>query len=84
LELKKKLVVIKTHRPQPNRLHPRVLVSLTAPKKCAEGRVFDRHFLGGRFVPPALAAEFNVPVGRYQFDDPICRIDDNGEPDYLF
>jgi NAD(P)H-hydrate epimerase len=38
-----------------------LLVSLTAPKLCA--RFFPgRHFLGGRFVPPVLAAKYDLQL----------------------
>lgn len=37
---------------------PQILVSLTAPKPCS-AHFRGKHFLGGRFVPPALAKKFN-------------------------
>lgn len=42
---------------------PNVLVSLSAPKVCArrlEGSA--RHYLGGRFIPPRLASEFDLSL----------------------
>jgi NAD(P)H-hydrate epimerase len=40
---------------------PDVLISLTTPKLCA--KIFPgRHFIGGRFLPPAVAAKYNVQV----------------------
>jgi NAD(P)H-hydrate epimerase len=45
-------------------LRPAVLISLTAPKLCA--RFFHgRHFLGGRFVPPALVERFGLVLPSY-------------------
>lgn len=42
---------------------PQVLVSLTTPKESA--RNFPgRHFVGGRFLPPAMAAKYNVNVSH--------------------
>jgi NAD(P)H-hydrate epimerase len=48
-------------------LAPDVLVSLTAPKRCAEG-FRGRHFLGGRFVPPGLARRYGLEglAGMYE------------------
>ena len=40
-------------------LRPDVLVSLSAPKLCAAGYAGE-HWLGGRFVPDALADEFHI------------------------
>ena len=40
-------------------LSPDVLVSLTAPKKCAAA-FKGRHFLGGRFVPPRLRERYGL------------------------
>ena len=43
-------------------LNPQVLVSLSAPKPCSQ-YFTGLHYLGGRFIPPKLAAElqFEVP-----------------------
>ena len=43
---------------------PDVLVSLTAPKLCAK-RHTGRHFVGGRFLPPALAEKYNIRMPPY-------------------
>ncbi|KAJ2214294.1 hypothetical protein EV179_003073 [Coemansia sp. RSA 487] len=42
-------------------LNPDMLISLTAPKICA--RMFNGryHYLGGRFVPPDMASDLNLP-----------------------
>lgn len=46
---------------------PDVLVSLTAPKLCAQHFVSlgRRHFVGGRFLPPALANKYKVRMPPY-------------------
>jgi NAD(P)H-hydrate epimerase len=44
------------------KLTPSMLISLTAPKPCARG-FRGKHWLGGRFVPPRLAAEYNLYAG---------------------
>ncbi|KAL3094514.1 hypothetical protein niasHT_026280 [Heterodera trifolii] len=41
-------------------LNPLALISLTAPKQCAQFFKGEYHFLGGRFVPPALIQKFGL------------------------
>eukprot|EP00053_Salpingoeca_punica_P011686 m.104180 g.104180 ORF g.104180 m.104180 type:complete len:313 (-) comp15745_c0_seq1:357-1295(-) len=41
------------------------LVSLTAPKLCAKHFTGPHHYLGGRFVPPALAAKYRLDLPPY-------------------
>ena len=41
--------------------HPDVLISLTAPKISAK-KFEGRHFVGGRFLPPAIAKKYGVQV----------------------
>jgi hydroxyethylthiazole kinase-like uncharacterized protein yjeF len=60
-----------------NGLRPDMLVSLTAPKLCARGFHGRHHYLGGRFVPPAVAEKYalrlpDYPRGR---PDQCVRID---------
>jgi NAD(P)H-hydrate epimerase len=43
---------------------PQVLVSLTAPKNSSKG-FLGRHFCGGRFLPPKLAAKYNIQMPNY-------------------
>jgi hydroxyethylthiazole kinase-like uncharacterized protein yjeF len=45
-------------------LVPDVLVSLTAPKQSARSFT-GRHFIGGRFLPPALAEKYSVRMPPY-------------------
>ncbi|KAJ1952390.1 hypothetical protein GGI12_006253, partial [Dipsacomyces acuminosporus] len=42
-------------------LFPDMLVSLTAPKLCAKLFKGRFHYLGGRFVPPEMAKELQIP-----------------------
>lgn len=54
-------------------LRPDVLISLTAPKLAAvhfEGR----HYLGGRFVTPALIARFGLTLPAYQGADQFVEL----------
>lgn len=48
-----------------NGLKPAMLISLTAPKKCAQTFKGRYHYLGGRFLPPSLASEFNIMLPCY-------------------
>ena len=41
--------------------HPDVLISLTAPKLSAK-QFKGRHFVGGRFLPPAIADKYGIRV----------------------
>ncbi|KAF0683280.1 Aste57867_24712 [Aphanomyces stellatus] len=45
-------------------LDPHILVSLTAPKACAQ-HFTGSHYVGGRFVPPALAKAYNLVTPAY-------------------
>jgi len=45
-------------------LRPQVLVSLTAPKKCAAFFI-GRHYVGGRFVPPFVAEKYGLRLPPY-------------------
>lgn len=46
-------------------LAPDMLVSLTAPKMCARSFQGAHHYLGGRFVPPAIASKFSLRLPPY-------------------
>ena len=47
-------------------LRPHLLVSLTAPKRCARLFTGDWHLVGGRFVPPAIALQYQLlPLPHY-------------------
>lgn len=45
---------------------PDVLISLTAPKLSAK-KFKGRHFVGGRFLPPAIAEKYNIRVSAFCF-----------------
>lgn len=57
---------------------PDALVSLTAPKPCADVLLKKRsacvHYVGGRFVPPRLCAQMDFDVPDYKGTDVIARI----------
>jgi NAD(P)H-hydrate epimerase len=46
---------------------PDMLVSLTTPKMCSK-EFTGRHFIGGRFLPPAVARKYNVQVRYYLWE----------------
>lgn len=52
-----------------------VLVSLTAPKLCAKFHK-GKHFLGGRFVPPSMAAKYELFLPTYPGIEQIVEIVD--------
>ena len=47
-------------------LTPDSLISLTAPKRCAAHFKGRNHFLGGRFVPEALAKKYALELPSYE------------------
>ncbi|KAI9029670.1 YjeF N-terminal domain-like protein [Phycomyces nitens] len=53
---------------------PSVLVSLTAPKLCAEYFRGKHHFLGGRFVPPHLAKKYGFQVPHFPGADQVVEL----------
>ncbi|XP_024524674.1 pyridoxine/pyridoxamine 5'-phosphate oxidase 1, chloroplastic isoform X1 [Selaginella moellendorffii] len=55
-------------------LNPDMLVSLTAPKLCAKMFKGPHHFLGGRFVPPAVVNKFNLKLPPYPGTSQCVRI----------
>lgn len=46
-------------------IQPEMLISLTAPKKCAQQFKGKYHYLGGRFVPPKLEEKYNMNLPKY-------------------
>ena len=50
------------------------MVSLTAPKKGASTFTGPHHFLGGRFVPPTIAAEYNLRNPPYTGSEQSVRV----------
>ena len=55
-------------------LKPDLLVSLTAPKLCAQYFTGRYHYLGLRMVPPELAATFNLALPSYPDADQIVQL----------
>mmetsp|Transcript_14170 Transcript_14170/g.26660 ORF Transcript_14170/g.26660 Transcript_14170/m.26660 type:complete len:224 (+) Transcript_14170:909-1580(+) len=54
-------------------LEPKVLVSLTLPKLCAQ-HFTGIHYIGGRFLPPAVASMFNLEVPTYPGCEQVSRV----------
>ncbi|PHH65777.1 hypothetical protein CDD81_1504 [Ophiocordyceps australis] len=57
---------------------PTALVSLTAPKPLVK-HFTGRHFVGGRFVSPAMAAKYCFDVPEYSGIDQVVEIPTQGE-----
>lgn len=55
-------------------LSPDLLISLTAPKKCAQHFTGRFHFLGGRFVPRQLAEKYQLDLPEYPGTQCCVRI----------
>ncbi|VDN24669.1 unnamed protein product [Gongylonema pulchrum] len=53
---------------------PDVLISLTAPKLCAKHFQGRAHYLGGRFVPEALAAKYHLQLPEYPGTECIVKL----------
>ncbi|CAO3617347.1 unnamed protein product [Cunninghamella echinulata] len=53
---------------------PEVLVSLTAPKECAAHFQGKHHYLGGRFVTPALAKKFDFDIPEYNGAEQVVEL----------
>lgn len=56
-------------------IQPEMLISLTAPKKCAEQFKGKYHYLGGRFVPPKLEAKYNMNLPQYPGTESCVLLD---------
>ncbi|NXM34530.1 NNRE epimerase, partial [Oxyruncus cristatus] len=55
-------------------LQPDMLISLTAPKKAAMHFAGRYHFLGGRFVPPALQEKYALNLPAYPGTDCVLQL----------
>uniref|UniRef100_A0A914GVZ9 NAD(P)H-hydrate epimerase n=1 Tax=Globodera rostochiensis TaxID=31243 RepID=A0A914GVZ9_GLORO len=55
-------------------LSPLALISLTAPKQCAQHFKGRHHFLGGRFVPPALMKKFGLDLPSYEGSSQFLKL----------
>ncbi|KAF3069016.1 NAD(P)H-hydrate epimerase [Daldinia childiae] len=61
-----------------SKFNPDFLISLTAPKPLAK-YFKGRHFVGGRFVSPAIAKKYDFEVPEYQGIDQIVEVGTGGE-----
>jgi len=61
-------------RGDPDGLKPELLISLTAPKKCAVHFTGKYHFLGGRFIPPNMALKYGLHLPHYPGADLIVEL----------
>lgn len=55
-------------------INPDMLVSLTAPKLCAKKFGGPHHFMGGRFVPPAILEKYKLHLPPYPGTSMCVRI----------
>ncbi|CAO2834445.1 unnamed protein product [Amaranthus hypochondriacus] len=55
-------------------IKPDMLISLTAPKLCAKKFDGSHHFMGGRFVPPAILDKYNLNLPPYPGSSMCVRI----------
>ncbi|XP_065842079.1 LOW QUALITY PROTEIN: NAD(P)H-hydrate epimerase-like [Oscarella lobularis] len=56
-------------------LKPDCLVSLTCPKKCAQFFRGRYHYLGGRFIPPALITKYKLNLPHYPGSEQCVALD---------
>eukprot|EP00761_Pharyngomonas_kirbyi_P012215 gb/GECH01012242.1/.p1 GENE.gb/GECH01012242.1/~~gb/GECH01012242.1/.p1 ORF type:complete len:294 (+),score=66.37 gb/GECH01012242.1/:1-882(+) len=54
-------------------LRPDMLVSLSVPKLCAQS-FSGTHYLGGRFIPPSLAAKYGFQIPEYPGSEPCVKL----------
>ena len=59
--------------PPPGGIQPHMLVSLTAPKKCAS-EFNGVHYVGGRFVSPAFAEKHDLVLPEYPGAEQCVRV----------
>ena len=55
-------------------LHPHMLISLTAPKQCAQFFAGAHHFVGGRFLPPSLGQKYGIGDFSYVGSEQCVRV----------
>ncbi|KAH1029080.1 hypothetical protein HUJ05_002379 [Dendroctonus ponderosae] len=60
---------VESGEPEGGGIKPELLISLTAPKKCASHFQGTHHYLGGRFVPPKLADKYQLDLPEYSGTD---------------
>ncbi|XP_065171225.1 NAD(P)H-hydrate epimerase-like [Atheta coriaria] len=69
---------VESGEPSEGGIKPELLISLTAPKACAKYFKGKYHYLGGRFVPPALARKYGLNLPEYPGTDCVLLLDDEG------
>lgn len=57
-------------------LKPALLISLSAPKLCAKDEHLKgaKHYLGGRFLPPAIVQKYNLTLPEYPAQDQVVQL----------
>ncbi|RZF43096.1 hypothetical protein LSTR_LSTR001274 [Laodelphax striatellus] len=65
---------VETGCPAEGGIQPELLISLTAPKKCAKDFKGRYHFLGGRFVPPELEKKYNLNLPKYSGTECVIQL----------
>lgn len=60
--------------PSDNSFQPELLISLTAPKLCANFFTGRYHFIGGRFLPRSLQTKYDLKLPEYQGTETYVRI----------
>lgn len=58
---------------------PHTLISLTAPKLCANNFTGEHHFLGGRFIPKQLEEDYKLNLPNYPGIDNFIKLNKNHE-----
>uniref|UniRef100_A0A8D8UD56 NAD(P)H-hydrate epimerase n=1 Tax=Cacopsylla melanoneura TaxID=428564 RepID=A0A8D8UD56_9HEMI len=53
---------------------PHTLISLTAPKLCAQKFTGANHFLGGRFIPKQLERDYDLNLPKYEGIDNFVKL----------
>ncbi|XP_041976152.1 NAD(P)H-hydrate epimerase [Aricia agestis] len=59
-----------------NALKPSLLISLSAPKMCAQPDILKdtKHYLGGRFLPPGIIQKYNLTLPVYTGQDQVAEL----------
>mmetsp|Transcript_120396 Transcript_120396/g.374876 ORF Transcript_120396/g.374876 Transcript_120396/m.374876 type:complete len:261 (-) Transcript_120396:60-842(-) len=60
--------------PEGRALQPEMLISLTAPKLCAQLFKGKFHYLGGRFVPPSIVAKNELVLPEYPGSEQCVKL----------
>eukprot|EP00824_Muranothrix_gubernata_P024778 TRINITY_DN7480_c0_g1_i1.p1 TRINITY_DN7480_c0_g1~~TRINITY_DN7480_c0_g1_i1.p1 ORF type:complete len:256 (+),score=53.86 TRINITY_DN7480_c0_g1_i1:1-768(+) len=55
-------------------LDPEMLISLSTPKACSQFFKGKHHYLGGRFLPPALTHKFHINLPMYPAQDQVVKL----------